>query len=526
MTLLRFRARDRGEGKPSDMTATSPLSTRISWSALGTIIASVGRLVSASIVARYLGPELNGQYVFASWLVEFTVTFVGMGLPVAVTRFVAEAKGRSDALSLQRIAHWTLRCYVVVMLFGGVITYFVVTVWMFNDLREVAWPLVIALLVFQLWSGLAQAFLTGFQQFDSIAKITIVSAIVLALVQAFCSSRWGVNGALIGAITGQSVMACVVIRILKKLLSSAENIKPTGVSAHFERGFFSYSINVWFAGIITAIVWGRAELFFLQRYSTDDQLGYFGISTVLASIVVQVVNLLSAALLPHFAMLLGQQNHEALRADYRRLTLIAALVSLPISFGGAALMPELILVLFGSAYDNAVDACRVMMMTGLWAFAAVGSAAIYGMGRARLIVQMGVLGVSMTVVSCLVLVPIAGAVGAASARWLVQCCMILVGTVVLRYRYDLPFPGLLIVRLVFCAFLSALAARFAADLIQNTMVALSIAILAGGATYLAALYFSGATRVAEFTSVRDRFTVAMELFAVQFARALRRTGEK
>lgn len=504
---------------------TTSLTHRAAWNALASVLASFGRLLAGIMLARLLGNEALGVYGYAVWLVEFAVLIVSFGLPQALTRFLAHAQGGGRTSAgwrlLLRLA-WT---YAVVSVLGAAALYGLVRLRLGVAVdHTLAGPLAL-LLALQLWAGLSQAALTGLQRFKSLARLNAANVLVLLAGQFVGASLAGVWGVILGTAAAYAVTAAALWRLIfvqaNPFRERDESEGPTAVPPNF----LNYAASAWVAAVVSAVTWGRAEIYFIERYADHTQVGYFTVGLLFSSLVIQVISLMAGALLPHFSMLSGADAQARLKSDYRRLTLYAAMVAFPLSLGGAALMPELVRVVFGAQYMEAVTIARLLMLAGLWAFATVGSAVVYGLGEAGLVMRWSFLGALLMVLGCLWLVPTHGASGAAATRVVVHGAMILIGAWLLRTRYGMPFPGRQLLRLALAACLCATAAWLVAQVVLLPWAALTLGTLTGAVAYLAALRALGcilpdegrtlATLIARFPTPIRRSSTAVLSWVVQ-----------
>jgi O-antigen/teichoic acid export membrane protein len=465
--------------------ADRSLASRISWNAAASAIASAGRLLTTMILARLLGPENMGQFTFATWLVEVGVLVVSLGVPSAVIRYVAvtSAGGARAGLTplLRPLALWGFASTGI----GSGLVFALGLIWVFP---KSGWPLSAALalvLCCQLWAGVAQAVLVGLQRFKSLAAVATCGALSSLAAAGIGSAVWGAAGAIVGTGFGFAVSAAVAARLVQDALGQGTSRESATVGS--SRGFWGYALNTWGAAVISAVVWGRTELFFLERLAGRVQVAYFGVGLVFSSVTVQLIQLFTGGLMPHFASLVGRGEAKIIERDYERLTTLAAGVSFPTSFFAIALMPELLAVIFGASYTEAVAAGRWLAASGLWMFATVGSATVYGLGDAALIRRWSLLGAFLMIVGCYVLVPGYGAAGAAAARFAVQGIMVTVGSLILQYRYGLPFPIRRLTRFLGAAAVGGLLARTAATVAGGGLSGLAAGMMVGGLAYLVAL---------------------------------------
>jgi O-antigen/teichoic acid export membrane protein len=434
------------------MAYNDTLSVRTLWNALGILVGAFGRMLAAIVVARHLGPELVGRYVFLTWLVEITILCISLGLPITLTRYLAEFGVPSNPALRAPLIRWVTYRYLPLSVIGAIVAYFVVQGWLSDSLRHEPAVLVSLLVLFQALSGLVAAYLAGLQDFRRLARINIFSSTVLLILQAAGSLYFGLEGALAGAVVS-CLVPLLVVRAWK-LPWDSQPREGTSIAPGLPR----YALNTWLAALISTVVWGRIEIFFLDRYNTAVETGYYGVALTISMVVVQGAALLTGALMPHFASLAGRGAGEDLRRDYQRLTVIVSLFVFPVALGGAALMPELLPRVFGEPYRPAVPVAGILMACAGLAFTGVGSAMVYGLGESGLVFRMGTLGAAMMAAGCYLVIPLFGALGGAAVRSGVQSTIIVLSLFVLKSRYGMPFPFRPIGRIAVAASICALGA--------------------------------------------------------------------
>ena len=466
------------------MSARVPtLLEKARWNALAVGTGSISRLLAGIVVARQLGPELTGQFAFLLWLTETATLFFSIGLPNALIRYIAVMVGQADTARAGALVRWCLWAYVALTVVAAGATYLIARYFLELSLASRT-PLTTALALLvavQLWAGLTQALLTGLQEFRTYAQVVLVSSLMLLIGQGMGAFWWGLVGVICGTVAAHAAGIALFLR-MAFLRRGWHMYEPTG-TMRIDRAFLRYSLNAWLAALISSVTWGRAELFFIEKFSTHQEAAYFAVGLVFASVIVQAVSLMSGALLPHLSYLVGADQLARVSADYRRLTTAIALFAFPLSVGGVVLMPELITMVFGERYTGAVPAARWLIATGLLSFSTVGSAVIYSLGDAKVIRNWGIFGACLLVLGCVSLVPAYGAAGAAATRLGVQTLLIAIGTYLLRYRYQQPFPAKAVASAFLAAICSGLVARAIVTAADGGGTALALGIAGGGAAY-------------------------------------------
>jgi O-antigen/teichoic acid export membrane protein len=429
------------------MSATS-IASRTAWSFVASIFSACGRLVAGIVIARQLGPALVGQFAFYSAIVEFVGLVAAYGLPNTLTRYVAESCGLQRDESEHEIVVWVSKRFFASLL--GATACLAIFFASFSPYGVKTAFLLSILLLTQAMSNLVTAYWTGKQDFKKVAKFSFLSTTALFLFQPLMVYFLGLDGALLGLTLSFIIYLKWSLPLLRGWVERRE--------VTVQRSVLEHARYAWLAAIVSALVWSRAEVFFLSHFSDSRQTGYFTIGLTFASLVTITAGLLTGALMSHFSENTAADNRTELERSYRRMTIFVSICVFPMSIGGVVVMPQLLPFIFGSQYSEAVTVAQVLMIGGLLSFAGVGSSLIYAAGRAKFIFQSGLLGASLVLVGCLLVSRVYGATGVASIRLTVQVLMIGLGTVFIHTQLKFVPPYAAMARIATAASLSAFAA--------------------------------------------------------------------
>lgn len=428
------------------------------WSALGSLLSSVGRMAAAIFLARQLGPDLAGSYFFYVWLIEFILIIIFFGMPGALTRYLAEFIGGEYHEKAEQLVRWVVRKYITILLLTLTSVIFLATL-VFKESEDILILIVLAILLFlQAISGLINAYISGLQKFKRLAKVNLTTSISLLIFQPVMSIWFGLTGALVGCALSY---LCAIIW-LKPIISI---VRIDGISS-VPNSFISYSKYTWLASIVSAIVWAKAELFFINQLSTSVQAGYYNVGLILSSFVVIGAGMLTGALMPHFSAAHAKNDLKSIQLDYSRFTTFVAIFALPICLFSVALMPELVPFIFGNSYYNAIPVASLIMITGMFAISGTVTSVLQAFGKSRIIFLTGLFGAVIITIGCLILVPKYGAIGAAWIRLITQALMVTIGGLYVHYKLNIILPYNSLLRL-------AAAALIAATLIHYILISVS-----------------------------------------------------
>jgi O-antigen/teichoic acid export membrane protein len=458
------------------------------YSTLAGVCYSLGAFATSIIVARLLGVHGAGTVAFATWIVAITVALTDLGIFAALTRFLPELTHdgrREEAATLTSylfLPFWlaamsAFALYATVALWPPLQG---VTVHVFGPGADsVLWLLIGTLCLGQSLATFMQGYWRGMQQFDQAARVVLVSALLQLLsVTAGCLA-FGAAGAVGGLIGGQVVGALMCIHVARRGAAIGNDLR---------RRAARHAVYSWAGSLASTIVWSRVELAFLNSYFGPEQVGFFAVGLSLAAMAVQGPTLLTGGLLAHLAENYGKRNFQALRDTARIGTRMLAFLVLPMCFGMAAILPELLPFIYGKPFSGAGPAAEVLVASAaLGASAAVATNVVIAYERTDIIALNGAIGIILTMLVGLFVIPHFGLMGAAWGRAAVQLVIVVIGFWFVERRLECPLPWTHIARLALAAAVCAAAARTTTILLPGVF-GLPAAILVGGMVYLLAVY--------------------------------------
>ena len=464
------------------------------WSTVATASLVIGRFGVTVFTARHLGPSGAGRLAYLLWIQEMVATVTGFGLQSCVTRFVADLTGRGAADEGQSLAAWLYVRYLALALAGGIgISLVAVQTW-----RPVADPVVwIALgigLVAQAMGAFYTAYLAGRQEFDRIARMNTISSVALVAGAALGMLWWGTAGILLGYAAGSALPALASLRLLRRRSRVAD------VDRGRSRSCLQYAAYAWCAAIVSACVWSRIEVVFLERYWGSQEVAMFSIGLTLSALATQVPMLMSTALMPHFAESAARSGAD--RRTYASATRLLAALLFPLCLGTASLVPTLLPAVYGPAFRAAVPNAMVLTAFSALSLMSVGSALVYASGRAWFIAASGLAGAILSLAGCAAVIPIWGAWGASLSRSAVQTAMAILGTWYIHRHLGCPAPLRALAKILAASAMAALAS-YAVVTRFPTMAAMALAIPLAAVVYLVMLRLTHALDAGDAVSLRS-----------------------
>lgn len=401
--------------------------------AVGNLLPPAAQLVTQAILARSLGLSGRGEAAAGSAVLLFGVATLTLGLPEALTFFVARGRPR------------LAREFVIVLVslglsgMGGMLLVFLLAPSLSGGSTEVARLMSIASigLVPALWTAALRGAAFGAQQWWLIAGERSFTAffqlmLVWGLIQAQALSPLTATV----AITASSCVGGIVYLFSRRWWTAigvgrhASPQRPRELSV-----FAAYASRVWL-GSMAGIVLSRLDQLMMTPLAGVDEL----------AIYVVAVNVGSAAMLFNssvlqvvFALEAGQSKASRVGHAARISTAVTALVGI----GLAALAPWAVPIVFGRDFSPAIPVIFVLLIgTVVTNPGSVAGATLSAWGNPGLRSISLVIAAVINVCAMLLLVPRYGAMGAAIATGLGSITASSLVIFWLRVRFGFPISEL------------------------------------------------------------------------------------
>lgn len=411
------------------------LTSKVGWSAVASIFSLLSRFIAQIIIARMLGPEGLGRTAYVFWLIEIANVFCSFGLTATLTRYLAEFSGQKNPELAARFARWVFVRYLMAALLGAV---FVGVLFLRSSQyagSKLVLPVLMALFLVNGLQAINQADLSGRQQFNFLARLNVASAIIL-LVGVFIGGYFfGVVGVLFGYVAGALIPAVYSFTMLRGF-SFADKI-----DSDLEKRVWKFAFYTWLALLVSAFVWSRMEIFFLERYWGVSEVAMFTVGLTFVVMVQQVTNLFCGAFMAHFSQHIGTGNHGLVQRHYESVLRLAALFVMPLAFLGAAIVPVLLPLFFGEKFVLAIPSAIILTATAALAFSTINSTLIYAHERSAFMAVLNFIGAIVLVTAGFLIIPKFSVWGAVWARLFVQSSLFLFGMWYINreLHYQVPF---------------------------------------------------------------------------------------
>lgn len=413
------------------------------FSLVNNLMALLSGVVLSVIIARYLGPKNLGTYHLVLWIVSIAMLFVNLGIVMSLKKHVAEFTGRNDYRSIAGLINFLLRVRVTVALavtsaliiFSGVITGY------FNqpDARQYLILAAIAILPSAL-SEIFSSSLLGIQKYYYSTAITlVVTPISFALSLTALLAGYGIAGLMVvtAFITTIGFIVNYWAARRESLLDWSARL-PRDVRS----GVARFNLGVIAMNFLDAIVWQRSEVFFLGKFRTVQEVGFyslaFGFTTTTVSFFASAI---TNVLIPIHSRAFGAGDHGGMQKIYQKSIQYLSMVSLPVAIGGAVLADRIVVKLYGADYLPAAAAMSILFLSS--AGGRIGSAfasVMYSANLVRIKIYTAIIWATINITLDLLLIPRYGVMGAVIANSATQLMGVFTGPFIIYYFFRFTFP--------------------------------------------------------------------------------------
>ena len=360
-----------------------------------------------TVLARGLGPSEFGFVMFALASCELAALATDFGSSAYLTREVAVAPDRAAGL-LGEVLGIRLVLVTVYLALAAIIAGFVPA-----DHRLV-------FLILAIYSGMKELSRAHGAVFFGTRRVGLGTTSFGSHLVLLAFGVWLVVTLGLGVMAVAWVYALAGIWVLAISWRMARYVGPARPTMRSWRNVVGSSLPLFGLGLLTMIqLRVDSSLLGLMRPYTD--VATYEASARLFEASQSVVRPLTAVFLPIAAGLAAAGDHRGLRRSFYRLTVLALLAGVVTAVLVASMADLVILVVYGQAYAASAGVLRLHFAATPFVFVGtVGLFHLTALRRERSALRWAAAGLLLNVTLDLILIPRAGALGAAAATLAVE----------------------------------------------------------------------------------------------------------
>ncbi len=324
----------------------------ISGSALSTGILAI----SSILVARFLGPELYGQYTLALVVPQLLFLFTDLGINQGIMKFTASLRVQGETTRLTQMIKYglLLRAVIGIAIFAVSFAFADLFAAVFLQRPDLAVYIRIAstAVVFQVIFTTAISAFVGFDKTEYHALALNIHAIAKTIISiALVLVGFSLTGALLGHAASYVIAAAAGALILVLMLREKEDRQEKSSVTDDLKTLIHYGAPLSISWVLIGLIPFYQNVI-LAMFTTDADIGNYKAAINFATLLGVLAISITTALLPAFSKLdaLTRQETKAFFKAASKYTtmLIMPITTLIIMFSG-----EIVEIIYGSTYQSA-----------------------------------------------------------------------------------------------------------------------------------------------------------------------------
>jgi O-antigen/teichoic acid export membrane protein len=364
------------------------------------------------VLARVLGADGLGLYTLSVTVMGLALLVGNLGLAHALTRYVAASPSTDDArvhITLGLLLSAAMGTIVGALLYFGRTA--VATVFGLPQLLPLLAAVVIAFPFASLFVSI-QGALNGQRRMRDFAVLGLLHRVLNAVfVLSLLAAGFGMNGAIWGLVLTEIVCTFIGLLTLRHGLTRAlKEIRRRAAN------LASFGARMSATNAANAIL-NYTDVVMVGYYMTASDVGYYGVSMLLASLVSKLPGAVQRVTFPAAARCWGTGDLAALQAMTWKSMQVSACVVTLTGLGLAFFAPDLILALFGSTFSPALAPFFVLLAARVVRGATVVPVGhvLPAVGRPDVNFKIEAAAAMLNIPLNMILIPRVGLVGAAIA---------------------------------------------------------------------------------------------------------------
>ncbi len=448
------------------------------------------RFVYVAALARYIGATGLGQISTATAMVSVVILLVNFGLDTLIVRDVAGAPEKASGYvtniafvrlllslvfaialaAIARLANYPYETQVVIALYG--LTY-----------------------VLDAFSGIARSIFNAFQRMEYSSAIDLSRDLVnigFSLLGIWLG--WSLV-AIVAVSVGASVIKLIisVIAMLRRFVRPQLRIDPVLCGKLL-------STAIPFAVLLAISVAGaQMGTVILSWASTAENVGIYAAAAMPITMLLILPNMFMESILPALSDL-HRNSSAGLARSYSKSYKALLIVGLPAGAGTILVSRYIIPLIFGPGFDHAVPVMDILAVQLMTMAGYVNGAFLGATNRQSLFAVLRVIMTVVSIILCIILIPVYGYVGAALAIAIPTLVDFWLYTILCHRYAGLPLPWSIIGRIGLATLIMYEAGYWALHADVNVI---AVVFLLAPAIYVAAIGALNVIRGEEWRLLRQ-----------------------
>ena len=429
-------------------------------------------LLTTTIVARSIGPDLYGRYTFGLNFILIFSVLSNFGLESLYIREAAR-----DQANLALIGD----IFRIKMFLAFATALATIGASYLLDYPVATLEVICILAIGQIFQILSESLLSvhrAMERMEIPALASILFRVIsAAVIVASVYSGVGFYG-VVSAYTASNVLVFLWVAFITRLHIPVR--LPPGFA---QRAFVLIRRGApFYQSALLAMFYTKISVILLAKFASESEMGFYMAGLTLVETLYFIPTAFITAVFPAFSRIYGKSSH-LLQQSYGRIVKYLMILTAAIVVGTLFVTDEVIALIFGQQFMPAAPVLRILIFT--WAFtffSQVLSTLLFSIGKERIQVRLTVFACLTNLALTWVLLVQVGYLGAAVASVLTETLVVVAtATVLWRLGYRIQ-PVRFVLQLTLALTVMAVAVWF---LLEIHVV---VAIMAGGGAFLLGLF--------------------------------------
>jgi len=484
---------------------------------MGQILSTLISFLTMLFVIKLLGEEQYGLYGLVLVPVSLAMFFCGLGIPPALTKYVAWFRARNRIYELRKVL---VSGFIIVCLAGTLLTIVMYIladpIAMFYEKPEAGSLIKIVAIV--LFAGaiyrVAWSTFLGLEKTKYNAAMLITNAIIkggLALILVLLG--YGVFGAILGYLAGYFASATLGIVFVPRELPKYkdENVSPLNGENLAWKDTFGLLFGFGLPLAIVNIVGGFGKQFYnflAGKYCSKWDFGNYNAAVTLLTPLPVLTMPIMAVMFPAYSKIDGIKERKLLDSAFKLTVKYTALLIIPIAALIMGLSEPLKLVIFGGRFP---DAPRYLMLLAIvYLFTPFGYLSFgplfKGQGHTKILLMGGLLGLMVGIPVSLVFIPLLGIVGLIFTNIIVVIVAVAFNSIIAKIKLGTTVEFASSVKILLAGVFTIIVAYcLQLWIVSYPIVELLVAGLVGFGVYVLFILVSGALTMEDVHNLKVIF---------------------
>ncbi|NPE28862.1 flippase [Methanococcoides sp. SA1] len=376
------------------------------------------------LLGRYLGADELGLYRMVNTIFGITMLFVTIGIPVAVTKYVAEFRDNDE--KIQQIVSSGVITSAVVGIVSFLLMYSAAGILadifdmprLFDLIRILAF-----VFPFSVVNTMLLGLLNGLREMNKNAWVTMVKSALLLMVTFLLIFRYGVEGAVLGIVLSSVITTMLLIVIQKRFRISWDNYLAT------TRMMISFGSKTLLANAVNLVNY-QADILMIGYFLTEKDVGIYSVAVMFAKLIWILPDSIQRITFPQISEYHAKKMHESIKVVVDMCMKYSCLFLIFCSTFFFFFGHYIVELIFGAEFEQAIAPLNILLIGIVFYGITKSVGSIFAsIGEIDLVYKIPIISAIANLILNAALIPVYGIKGGAIATSI----SLLISTILMLY---------------------------------------------------------------------------------------------